>query len=235
MFIVSLVICSCSGLRLLTYNIRNAKGMDNKVDYDRIAVVIRNAHADVIALQELDSATRRSNKEDVLKTLAGKTGLFGIYAAAISFQEGRYGVGILSKQKPLNHYTIPLPGKEEQRVLLVAEFEHCVIFCTHLSLTEADRLTSVAIINEQANKFTKTIYLLGDLNAEPNSNVLSALKEKWILLSGEGSTFPSASPEKCIDYILVLNNKKVKVLSKNVINEPMASDHRPVLVQVNQK
>ena len=222
-------------LRLITYNIRNAKGMDNKTDYGRIVSVITNAQPDIIALQELDSVTKRNGGEDVIKILAEKTQLSYLFGAAINYQGGKYGVGILSKQKPLNYYTIPLPGKEEQRVLLVAEFKKYIVFCTHLSLTDADRLVSVIIINEQANKFLKPIYLLGDFNAEPNSNAISALKQKWNLISGEEPTFPSPAPKKCIDFIFLANNKKIKILSKEVLDEPLASDHRPVLVEVRKK
>lgn len=221
-------------LRLMSYNIRNAKGMDNKTDYDRTAAVIKNANADIIALQELDSVTKRNGREDVLKILSEKTGLFSVYGAAIDYQGGKYGVGILSRQKPLKYYTLPLPGKEEQRVLLVTVFKKYVIFCTHWSLTDADRLTSAAIINKEAGKFRKTIYLLGDLNAEPHSNAIAVLIQDWFLISGEQSTFPAPVPTKCIDYIFS-NNRKVKVISKNVLEEPMASDHRPVLVEVRSK
>jgi len=219
-------------LRLLSYNIRNAKGMDNKVDYDRIAAVLQKADAPVIALQEVDSATKRSAGVDVLSVLAEKTGLHGVYGAAIPLQGGKYGIGVLSKEKPLQHYTVPLPGKEEARVLLVVEYKRYVVFNTHLSLTEADRLASVTIINQQATAFQKPIYLLGDLNAEPASAVISQLKQDWTLLSGEALTFPAPTPDRCIDYIFSRHTKKQKLLSTNVINEPLASDHRPVLVEV---
>ena len=222
-------------LRLITYNIRNAKGMDNRMDYDRTAAVIKKANADIIALQELDSVTKRNSGEDVLKILAEKTDLFSVYGAAITYQGGKYGVGILSRQKPLKYYTVPLPGKEEERVLLVVQFKKYIIFCTHLSLTDADRLTSAVIINKEASGFKKPIYLLGDLNAEPSSAAISLLKQKWILLSGEEATFPAPIPVKCIDYIFSLNNRKAKVISKTVLNEPMASDHRPVVIEIDKK
>lgn len=221
------------GMRLLTYNIRNSKGMDNKVDYDRAVTVLQQANADVFALQEIDSITKRSAGVDVLQVLAEKTGLHAVYGAAIPLQGGKYGVGVLSKEKPLRHYTVPLPGKEEERVLLVVEYSKYVIFCTHFSLTEADRMTSVALINEQATKYKKPIYLMGDLNAEPSSPVLHALKKQWQLLSDETPTFPAPEPSKCIDYVLSRNAKRDTTTS-TVINEPMVSDHRPVLVVVNQ-
>ncbi|RYZ45138.1 MAG: endonuclease, partial [Chitinophagaceae bacterium] len=78
-------------LRLLSYNVRNGKGMDNQTDYDRTAAVIKKAGAQVVALQELDSATGRSQGVDVLFVLAQKTGMHGVYGAAIPYNGGRYG------------------------------------------------------------------------------------------------------------------------------------------------
>ncbi len=120
-------------------------------------------------------------------------------------------------------------------MLLVAAFKKYIIFCTHFSLTNADRLASVAVINEEASRFKKPIYLLGDLNAEPYSDVLSALKQKWNVLSGEVPTCPATVPTKCIDYILVSNNRKAKAISKTVLDEPITSDHRPVLVEIGRR
>src|SRR5688572_6887828 len=80
-------------LRLLSYNIRNAKGMDNITDYDRTVAVIKRADADIVALQEVDSVTKRSNGVDVLSHLAQKTGLHAVYGAAIDYQQGKYGLG----------------------------------------------------------------------------------------------------------------------------------------------
>jgi endonuclease/exonuclease/phosphatase family metal-dependent hydrolase len=217
---------------LVTYNVRNAKGMDNKTDYDRVAAVIKSTDADIVALQELDSMTKRSDSTYVLEAIAKRTNYRYVFASAISFQGGKYGVGILSKQTPKQHYSVPLPGKEEERVLLVAEFKNYVIFCTHWSLTEADRMRSVNIINEEAKKFTKRIYLLGDLNAGPASDAIVALKQQWNLLSGEAATFPAPTPTKCIDYIFTRNNDRIKLKEKKVIEGPMASDHRPVMVIV---
>ncbi|HEV7330574.1 MAG TPA: endonuclease/exonuclease/phosphatase family protein [Flavisolibacter sp.] len=220
-------------LKLLSYNIRNGKGMDNQTDYDRTVAVLKKADPHVMALQEVDSITGRSKGVDVLSLLAEKTGMHGVYGAAINYNGGRYGVGILSGEKPLQHYTVPLPGREEQRVLLVAEFSDYVIFCTHLSLTAEDRLASIAVVNRQAEGFTKPIYLLGDLNAEPSSTFLRELKKSWTLLSDESPTFPAPKPNKCIDYILS-RNSQMKNSVAMVIDEPLASDHRPVMVEMEE-
>lgn len=232
--IASITSAQQASLTLLSYNVRNGKGMDNQTDYDRTAAVIQKAGAQVVALQELDSVTGRSQDVDVLSVLAQKTGMHAVYGAAIPYNGGKYGVGVLSNEKPLQHFTVSLPGREEKRVLLVVEFNDHVIFNTHLSLTEEDRMASIALINREADRFTKSIYLLGDLNAEPASLFISDLSKTWALVSGEQPTFPAPQPNKCIDYIFT-RNSRLKVSKTLVMEEPLASDHRPVLVALEPK
>ena len=62
-------------LRIMSYNIRNGRGMDNKVDYPRIAEVIQKNAPDVVALQELDCRTSRSQGVDVLSEIATILGM----------------------------------------------------------------------------------------------------------------------------------------------------------------
>lgn len=219
-------------IRILSYNIRNAKGMDNITDYKRIANIITASKASIIALQELDSVTQRSKGIDVLKELAATTGMYASYGAAIAFQGGKYGVGILSKEKPLTQKTIPLPGTEEARVLLMVEFENYVVFCSHFSLTEQDRISSVKLIEEQLKGYQKPVLLVGDLNDTPGSTMMQMLQQSFQLVSANGLSFPSNEPDRCIDYILVRHHQKVQVLQTEVLNEPVASDHRPVMVEI---
>jgi endonuclease/exonuclease/phosphatase family metal-dependent hydrolase len=219
-------------LRVLSYNIRNAKGLDNVTNYQRIADILHSSKADVIALQELDSVTQRSKNEDVLKKLSSLTGMHSVYAPAIDFNGGKYGVGVLAKEKPLSFRYVSLPGREEKRVLLVVEFERYVFLCTHLSLTEEDRISSIDIINREAASFKKPVVLAGDLNDVPSSSFMQSLQQGWKLLSGEASTFPANQPDRCIDYILTQKQNPFKVRSSMVMNEPVASDHRPVLVEL---
>jgi len=230
---VSLSFSPAEPLRILSYNIRNAKGMDNITDYKRIATIITQSKASIIALQELDSVTQRSKGVDVLKELSKATGLYASYAAAIAFQGGKYGVGVLSKEKPVKQKTIPLPGTEEPRVLLIVEFDHYVVFCTHLSLTEKDRITSVKIIEEQLKAYQKPVLLAGDLNDIPGTTMMQMLQQSFQVVSANGLSFPSDQPDRCIDYILLRHQQKIQVLKTEVLNEPVASDHRPLMVELN--
>lgn len=217
-------------LQVMSYNVRHCAGMDLVVDYDRTASVIVQQQPDVVALQELDSMTGRSGHRDQLDELASRTGYHPIFGAAIDFDGGQYGVGILSHEIPLSIRRIPLPG-EEPRVLLVVELEDCVIACTHLDLDEAQRLASVPLIVEEAQQWQKPFLLVGDWNDTPDSELLEVMTQHFTVLSGDEATYPADEPTECIDYVAVFDGR-AKAIESHVIDEPAASDHRPLVVRV---
>ena len=219
----------------MTYNIRNAKGMDGVCNFQRIANVISNEAPDVVAIQELDSMTTRSGQKFVLNEIAERTQMHANYAPAISFQGGKYGIGILSRKKPLDIHSYPLPGREEARMLMVAEFEDYFFACTHLSLTEEDRLASLDIIKKSVGKSDKPYFLAGDLNETPDSKFIKALQQDFQILTNlKKPTFPATEPTETIDYIAAWKHRTNNFanLSAQVHEEPLASDHRPLTVQL---
>ena len=217
-------------LQVMSYNVRHCAGMDLVVDYDRTASVIVQQQPDVVALQELDSMTGRSGHRDQLDELASRTGYHPIFGAAIDFDGGQYGVGILSHEIPLSIRRIPLPG-EEPRVLLVVELEDYVIACTHLDLDETQRLASVPLIVEEAQQWQKPFLLVGDWNDTPDSELLEVMTQHFTVLSGDEATYPADEPTECIDYVAVFDGR-AKAIESHVIDEPAASDHRPLVVRV---
>jgi len=222
-------------LKILSYNVRNCVGLDKVTDYNRIAGVFNRISADAIAIQELDSATSRSKGVVVLDELAAKTGMYPTYGASIDFQGGKYGVGILTKEKPISWQKISLPGREERRSLLLVELKEYVVCCTHFSLTGEDRLASVDLINEATKAYAKPVLLAGDLNAEPGTAVTKKLEEHWTMLSNPMEmTFSANNPNRCIDYILLRKdaNYRIASLESQVEAEPVASDHRPLWIKI---
>ena len=217
-------------LQIMSYNVRHCAGMDLVVDYDRTATVISQQQPDVVALQELDSMTERSGHHDQLGELALRTGYHPVFGAAIDFDGGKYGVGILSHEMPVSTKRIPLPG-EEPRVLLVVELEDYVIACTHLDLEEAQRLASVPLIVEEAQQWQNPFLLVGDWNDEPGSELLEVMTQHFTILSGDEATYPADKPTECIDYVGVFNGR-AEAIDSHVIDEPEASDHRPLVVRV---
>ena len=222
-------------LKLMSYNIKNANGMDNVCNFQRIANVINNASPDVVAIQEVDSMTNRSGQKYVLGEIADRTQMHGYFAPAIDYDGGKYGIGLLTKQVPLRLQTLPLPGREEARTLILAEFTDYIYCCTHMSLTEEDRMKSLELVKAFTSSSTKPLFLAGDMNAEPESGFIKELQKDFQILSNpKQHTFPAPDPKETIDYIATLkqNAKGFTVISAKVINEPMASDHRPILVEL---
>lgn len=222
-------------LKLMSYNIKNANGMDNVCNFQRIANVINNASPDVVAIQEVDSMTNRSGQKYVLGEIAERTQMHGYFAPAIDYDGGKYGIGLLTKQLPLRLQTLPLPGREEARTLILAEFADYIYCCTHMSLTEEDRMKSLELVKAFTSSSTKPLFLAGDMNAEPESGFIKKLQKDFQILSNpKQHTFPAPDPKETIDYIATLkqNAKGFAVISAKVINEPMASDHRPILVEL---
>lgn len=85
-------LCACKQAKevtILSYNVHNCIGLDKVRDYERIARVINEAAPDVVAVQELDSATERNGGVYALAELEKLTGMNGIFASAISFQGGK--------------------------------------------------------------------------------------------------------------------------------------------------
>lgn len=218
-------------VKVMTYNVRHCAGMDLVVDYCRTASVIIKQQPDLVALQELDSMTGRSRQCDQLGELANRTSYHPIFGSAINYDGGKYGVGILTREQPLSAKHIPLPG-EESRTLLVVELKDYVIACTHLDLVASERLASVPFIIEEAQRWQKPFLLAGDWNDTLDSPLLQELTKYFDLLSGNTPTYPADQPQECIDYIAAFKTHPVSSLETSVMDEPVASDHRPLVVTI---
>ena len=219
-------------VRIMSYNVRHCAGMDLVVDYDRTANVISKIQPDVVAIQELDSMTGRSGRKYQLEELANRTNYYSIFGKAIDYDGGGYGVGILTKEQPLRTKRIPLPG-DEPRVLLLVELKDYVIACTHLDLEEDARLASIPLIINEAENWQKPFILAGDWNDSPNSQLLLGLKKYFTINSDISPTFPADKPNECIDYVATFNNCPAKTIESVVVDEPEASDHRPLVVRLS--
>jgi len=239
-------ISSCAAepvrLRALTYNIHHGEGTDGKIDLERIAKVIRDAKPDLVALNEVDRGVRRTNQMDQPKELARLTGMQVVFERNIVYQGGDYGNAVLSRLPVTRHENHRLPSfyEGEQRGMLEVEVElpgvkETVLFlATHLDYRPEDkeRQASVRKIKELlAARRDRPAILAGDLNATPDSDVLKLFLKTWqgARSSEKMLTYPSKEPIKEIDYVLFRPAGRWRVIEAKVIEETIASDHRPVL------
>ena len=237
-------------VRLVTYN----AGTFNKYiadDYPLVAEMMREVGADAVCLNELDSCTTRTGGVFQLERIARAMGGWDYrFGRAMPYRGGSYGVGVMTRERILDHFTVALPRGEgaEPRVLTVVELARYVIATTHLdhvsSLAQAGQVDEInKVIEREFGGSKKPVFLGGDFNARPDSPTISKLKTDWTILTPHGAsdfTHSSQAPDKCIDYILLWNGNGAKcevvgtkiMLDFNKGDIKRASDHIPVLVDV---
>ena len=230
-------------LRVLCYNIHYGQGNDGEYNLQRLANVIKAAKPDLVALQEVDVGVKRSGRLHEVKMLGELTNLKSYFGPTQHYEGGLFGNAVLTNLpiesvliQPLPHseatpevttyprgaisVIVTLPGGERLN-FISTHFQHNV---------EADRVEEARAINQLFAMDNMTTILAGDMNAEPGSEPIRILDEKWknAIDAGAAPSAPSANPRSRIDYVFH-RGEFLKMISSEVIAEPMASDHCPVL------
>ena len=234
-------------IRVLTYNIHHGEDVNGKLDLQQIANVIKKAAPDVVALQEVDSLTNRTQKVDQLKELAALTGMDYFYGKSMDHDVGGYGVGILTKLPMESKFITRLPSfpKSEPRVAATVELRLAKNRTFLFTAVHLDYIKDPAERIEQATKLRSVLsalklpsILAGDFNAEPDEATMKDIIFKSYAETdptGHSLSFPSGKPDIKIDYVLVSKKHFWEKISYEVIDEKTASDHRPVLSVVRLK
>lgn len=211
--------------------------------------------ADVIALQELDSASQSRGNRYLLHEIAKHTGIeyTDVYANAARFdKKGSIGCGALvRKNLPIvSRYIAYLPG-DEPRAAIQLELEKFVFIATHSDLNNEKRRQGTKIICNDSREMKKPVFVAGDLNDSfrwSRSNVSFPLYQKdFIIASDTGRQ--SRSPEEpttaaLIDFILLSKKgkNKIKIVGSKIVREiniegktidlGEISDHYPVFTDI---
>lgn len=229
-------------LRLLIYNIRHGAGMDDVFDLTRSAAVIRGLNPDFVCLQEIDKGTTRTDRLDEARELGQMTGMHSAFGSFFDYEGGEYGMALLSKTPFLSTENHRLPDGTEPRTSLagrirLSDGQEIVICGIHFYNTEEERLAQATALVEALKNESAPVFLAGDFNSLPNTPVMDMLAEQWQIIPKEGpqNTFPANNPIKEIDYVLVRPKGSFEVLECRVIEEELASDHRPVLVVLRSR
>lgn len=229
-------------VRILTYNIHHGEGNDGRLDLERIGALIQRLAPDVVALQEVDVETTRSRGVDQAARLGELTGMHVAFGKAMDYAGGRYGEAILSRQPLADVQTLALPfvsGCEPRAVLsarirLAPNGLEFVFFATHLehANVELRQLQAQALTTLPGIATGQPAILAGDLNAVPGSPAMQAVLEHWSDATADRPepTCPSDQPKVKIDYVLFRPASGWRVAEAKVVDERVASDHRPLLV-----
>ena len=233
-------------LRVMTYNIHHAEGLDGKIDLQRIANVIRQSNADAVALQEVDKNTERTGGINMPAELARLTGMNVAFGANLdNYQGGQYGTAILSRFPIESHenHRLKQVRKGEQRGVLMSVLKmaqgQLLFACTHLdhAQDQAERLYSETQFADMFARYAGLPSIFcGDFNDTPDSELYKRLSKKWtdtwsIAGKGNGYTMSSANPKRRIDYVWLSGKKNFKVRWMDV-PKTEASDHLPLVAEI---
>jgi endonuclease/exonuclease/phosphatase family metal-dependent hydrolase len=167
--------------------------------------------------------------------------MHSVFGAFFDYQGGRYGMAVLSKLPFVSHQNHRLPDGLEPRTALAAiirlanSSEEIVVVGIHLYATEEERYAQASRLIEILRDETRPVVLAGDFNSTPDSDVIELFRQAGWHIPDKGEdhlTFRSDNPNKEIDYIMVRPVERFEIEMLDVIDEPLVSDHRPVLLQL---
>lgn len=231
-------------MRLVTWNIRAGRGIDEVRSLQRIIDVLREIDADIVCLQEVERRMPSSGFEDQPAKLAVALGMTALFQTNLRLGPGAFGNAILSRYPltKLADHALPNPREragilrypEKRRALEVA-VQHLssplTVFVTHWSLDSHDRLKSARILAERVKRANAPVIAAGDFNAEERSDEILRFREESELIDSwpQGEmTYPADVPNVRIDY--VWHSREIQVQSARSAST-LASDHLPVIVE----
>lgn len=230
-------------LRIATYNVHSCFGTDRKLDPARVAAVIAECEADIIALQEVDVARARSGGIDQAETIANHLRMVSHFHPALHLEEERYGDALLTALPTRLVKAGGLPSRGEPRGALWVEVPvdavRLQVFVTHLGLLGAERVRQTEALigpgwlGAEMPENSRIIFA-GDLNAVSRSASYRLLVRRFgdaqVMAGGRPRpTFPSRLPLLRIDHIFV--GEGIRVERTFVHDSPLArraSDHLPL-------
>lgn len=230
-------------LRILTYNVHSCFGTDRRLDPARIAEVIAECDADIIALQEIDAGRKRSGGMDQAHMIAAHLRMSAHFHPALHLKEEKYGDAVLTALPMRLVKAESLPSIGEPRGAIWVEVEagdtRLQIFVTHLGLRAFDRARQVEALLGPGwlgapMPPRSRIVLAGDLNAISRSAAYRMLARKLRDVQVQENvrpraTFPSRLPLLRIDHIMI--GEGLRTVTSRVHSTALsrvASDHLPL-------
>lgn len=231
-------------LTLVTWNIHSGVGVDGRFDLGRIAAVLGQVNADVIALQEVGDYRNKTELEPHPEHLAATLGLGLAYGPNVVRQGRRYGNAVLTRF-PIRHrrnddlsYKTREPRGALRCDLEVAPGELLHVVCVHLGLgpgerkAQEQRLLGTDLLTDRARE--TPVVLCGDWNYLGTGPVASlaarGLHDAALTLGTRSKTCPSPLPVFRFDR--VFTDARIRPLEVSVHRSALsarASDHLPLV------
>ena len=193
-------------LTIATYNIHGAVGTDGGFAPERVAGVVLEMSADIIALQEVPLGG--AGMPNVLKVLQDATGFVGVEGYTFSVSGRRYGNAVLSRYPILATRKIDISfGSREPRGALDADISchgHPLrVIATHLGLRPAERHDQIRKLLQVFDTDQMAVVLMGDVNEW----FVWGKSLRWLVSHFQAvpapATFPSRWPIFALDRIWI--------------------------------
>ena len=234
-----------TALRVVSYNIKHGRGMDDAVNLERTAAVVRPLQPDVVGLQEVDDKATRSGGVDQAEAMGKLLGMHHAFGKFMDYQGGAYGMAILSRHPIVRSESVMLPRGNEPRVALVVHVRlpdgrTIAVVNVHFDWVNDDgfRFAQAETLAKFLDGLTVPFVLIGDFNDVPDSRTLALFRARATEArkpAGQSFTFSSTAPEREIDYVFYAPATVFAAGEVRVIDERVASDHRPVFAVLTQK
>ncbi len=239
-------------LRVMTYNIHRAIGLDRRFKPERIARILERHDPDIALLQEVDDGVPRSRRLDLARELA--EALHYPYLAVghnVTLRRGRYGNATLSRYPIVGERNIDLSiGRRKRRgcqhtaiaLEVGADARRLDVFYVHLGLSARERVQQLALFATareiESLPHGAPCLLGGDFN-DWRTGVERFLSEqlgfRWASQAGTPHaipTFPALLPSVALDRLCyrgplrLLSAQRCRLRLSRV-----ASDHRPLIAE----
>src|SRR5690606_19180220 len=174
-------------IRVLNYNIFHGETTLGKIDMDLFGQIIKDENPDLVALQEVDKGTTRSEGIDQTAELSARTGLSGYFAKARNFQGGDYGVAILSRLPVKDFKVIPAYKTGTYGTayayakIKLDDDTHIWFNSSHLSTNLEERTVHTQELINYYRSVLKSepLIISGDLNAQISDPEMQVLKKDF--------------------------------------------------------
>jgi len=219
--------------RFATYNIHAGIGADRRFDPDRVARVLQELDADVVALQEVEQ--HAVGDTDLLEFLAARNGYQAIAGPTLLRDSRDYGNAVLTRLPivTVQRIDLSLPQREPRGAIDVTLDWHgqrLQLVATHLGLRPGERRRQVGRLLDLFDSGSADIsVLLGDLNEW----LLWGRPLRWLrrhfTATPAPRTYPARFPLFALDRIWV--SPRTALVSIGIHDSPTAraaSDHFPL-------
>ena len=219
-------------LKIATWNIRKCVGLDRRRDPMRVASVLNDLGADIVALQEADRRLGPRPAALARTILDQETDLVAVDVAQNPISLGWHGNAVLLSDRVtvLDISPIDLPGLEPRGAVVVKmriEDVELQIAATHLGLARRSRRQQLDTISSAVESTQSPTFILGDFNEWSSRKGLEPLKDFEV--HAPGRSFHAARPVAALDRIAARGN--IELTDAGVMETAVtriASDHLPV-------